>query len=211
MNKILFFDESNYRLQKEQYELYIPKIQMVVDLFNTLNIGKLLSAEFERLVNDPVSLVYDKITNGKEIDIAGIKINKVKAMEIIEKPAEYYPLIDNIKTLISEFSSGYSNCIQKINVSKIGTYYELNEDGYVIFSKLWDTEIKNRNTKYATSSEACSMVNFSKDVIELIAKHGLTKSFISNPNGVGKVFESIISISRDKNLQMNVDGIQRYQ
>ncbi|MBL7869937.1 MAG: hypothetical protein JNM71_18145 [Flavobacterium lindanitolerans] len=210
MKHLLSFDEQNYIEQKSAYESISLNIQKCISSFNDLQIGKINTDDLLKLLTDPVGLVYDKITNGEAISIAGLKINKQKAMDIIEKPIGYDLFLSNVKFAVESLRNNENNNIQAINLNNIGLIYKIDESGNVVLTTKMDEMIKERNKKYATSDVAKKLFEITQKFINEVEKHGLTNVFLSNPNGPGRVLNGVIEISRDNRLTVCIEGIMKY-
>ena len=210
MKQLLSFDEQNYLEQKGVYENISLNIQECISSFNALEIGNIYPKDFLKLLTDPVGLAYDKITNGEEISIAGLKINKQKAMDIIEKPIGYDAFLNSVRLAVDSFKNhGYTD-IQPINLNNILSIYEIDESGNVQVTEKMDENLKERNKKYATSDNSKKLFEIVKRFLEDVEKNEVTNIFLSNPNGPGRVLNEFIEITRDKKLSINISGVMRY-
>lgn len=92
--ELIYFNEVGYKNRIAHLEKSAQRLQEVVDCYHQLGLPPLKPQELVPLFTDIDSLFFDKMTDGKGLFIAGIRFNKSKALDIIEKPDGWQALID---------------------------------------------------------------------------------------------------------------------
>ena len=93
---LMYTDMDRYNEQIRLKSVHLDKLTEILQAYNAMNIGDITGNEFKRLVQNHASFIFDKMTNGQDVVIGGLKVNKAKAIEILEKPKGYDELQDKI-------------------------------------------------------------------------------------------------------------------
>ncbi|MEO6456547.1 MAG: hypothetical protein ABIN97_20895 [Ginsengibacter sp.] len=209
MSVLIKFDKERYLTDKAAFESFVPAIQEVVDTFNAMPLQPLNAKEFERLFNAPGELVFDKMCEGKPVSIAGMEVNKIKAMEILNMPVGYNEFKQKIDQVIISLGDNHFH-ISNINPAGVGRFYQLNESGKVILHPDKDAELQRIHKKYATSERAKKILEFVNFIIDKSKEPGLEQIIKTNPDGVWNILKGTIGIDKDGKLYVKTDGVLRY-
>lgn len=97
---LMHTDNSKFNDEIKRLSIHLPELTEILGAYNSIGVGKINGPQFQSLVREPASFIFDKMTNGEDVVIGGLKINKAKALDILEKPAGYermVALIQNYK------------------------------------------------------------------------------------------------------------------
>lgn len=215
MKKLLSFQKFNYERQVGQLERLTERMYDVMVAYNTMQLSEITINDFKPLFSNPAEFVYDKITDGKDVSIAGLKIDKLKAMEIIHKPtgyAEFLSIADGIKKWLSAQLPSIS--FEKItSLNKLFDLYELDELGMIMIKKSVVDRIRLKNEIYAESELAKDVLNFAEKVCELLNENNLWKkaSSIDYLRGDFKTFmQFLFKVDDKKQVNINPDFIDKF-
>ena len=94
---LMHTDTARFNETIKRNSIYLGELTEILQAFNVMNIGTLTGAEFQSLVTNPPGVVFDKMTKGQDVVIGGLKINKAKALDILERPKGYNTMLDLIE------------------------------------------------------------------------------------------------------------------
>lgn len=163
MEKLLMsFDKAGYESEISGLENLGNQFENIISQFNSIGIGSLSPGEHNLLFINPENLMFNKVMEGKTNDINGLKVNKEKLFELLEKPEGYYPFIDKIKKIIASLvalsESKYSKAFKGKSIPGIlGLFSFDNYNEISIKSETLD-QVKVLYEIYAETSE--SIVSF---------------------------------------------------
>ncbi len=121
--------------------------------------------EYSRLFKEKDELLFDKMTNGEEVSIAGLKVHKHKAIEILQKPQGYQEFMTCYESTLQLLASG-NHLGNRLNASTVIDQFELNEDGKVVIKQSFIEQLEKRVKKFATSEKAKKMYLLADGIIE---------------------------------------------
>lgn len=203
---LIAFDESHYKRQIAHLESVAGIIQNVVDTYNTLGLPSLESKELQTLFSDTVSLVFDKMTNGQSmLSIAGIEVDKIKAMDIIIKPVGYDDLLNTVANTKHTFTQIGVNFVS----SHIANTFELIDDVVTIKASK-DAELQKQNKSYATTERAKSMLALAQAFIAKVDELGLREVIEANPNGAANTLNRLLEDEGRPPLRIDTKGVLIY-
>lgn len=211
---LIKFNETAFDDKKSIYDLLCNDVQNVVDTFKGLNVD-LLPTELHNLFCNTDELLFDKLTVGKDITLAGLKVSKAKALEIIEKPLGYNTLITAIKQCLHNFSQHEGMLHNtKINAQSICDYFILNDEGVIVLNERFIKRLRESYSFYAITERAKNLVAFQNDLIDLIAKHNLTKVALYKEDAIyTEIIKQCLEVRNLNNtgyaFYLNEDGIRR--
>ncbi len=155
MKKVkLSFKQKEFNQDIESHSILLPFFNEVFQSYQAMKLPELTLNEFRELINKPEAVVFEKMTQGKVMEMNGFKIASEKAFNMIEKP------------------EGYEKLIASINAVKAGLNFDwfLNnvsiENGEVILNSELINQITERNTVYARTEQQLKAYEFTKTVIE---------------------------------------------
>jgi hypothetical protein len=205
---LIAFDESSYHGQVASFEAAAELIQEVVEQYGTLNLPALTTQELYLLFLSPVDLVFDKMTAGQPLSIAGLEVHKEKAIELLKKPEGYEAFLVKVaevsKKLLAE---NYPPSNIQLNARTLKTIFELNDNGTVVLKESLRESIERGNKKFANTDAAKSMFEFATSVM---AKYKELEIDKLHP---GKPMEDIIRIVFDdysSGPALKISGITYY-
>lgn len=176
----------------QKFETIKNELQKVLDAYNSIRStnpenGKeptslpiLETQEFVDLFEAKETLLFDKLTKGNGIIVSGVALNKTKALEIIEKPEGWEPLVKMLEALNTIPKDGHalSHVRSYFTSSTITKYFIVSEDGQTIgYSEAYNSYLEGVGKHYAKSPKAIAMHEFTKEAIHIFREKGLDKSF----------------------------------
>jgi hypothetical protein len=194
-------------------------LQEIVTTYNFLGLLPLNSEDFFNLISNPAELVFDKMSNGEDISIGGLKVDKQKAIEIILKPKGYNELLAKIEEIFkriseSEYWISYKNIpVTKQNVQK---FYVIN-NGSISINSTCNLEIKELCKLYAKSDASKQAYSLATSLISVFNEHD-TKNLIRDlgKRSIGEFINELFGIDSSHNanskatFEINPDNIDSY-
>lgn len=142
-------------------------IQPIVDLYQTLGVPVLNTDDLKPMFKDPEGFIFDKVTGGGTLHINGQAVDRMKAIELLKKPAGYDSFILLLNSSIEDlkgrllFPDNYP-----VTPDNIDLYFELAEDNTVVFKQSMQDKIDASYKRYAKSDLAKNMVEFAQAIID---------------------------------------------
>lgn len=99
---LIYKNESAIKNEKAQMQLTQKFWQNIVDKYNDIGLGEdknLTGNDLVLFVANPKSFIVDKVTQGENLTIGSMAINKNKAFEILELPAQLYQIINEVENI----------------------------------------------------------------------------------------------------------------
>lgn len=206
---IMGFDEYEYNILRDQYNSVGEQLQNVIIDYNVLGLPPLTSDEFVKLIEKPQDLVFDKMTNGEPVSIAGLKVDKTKAIEILQKPVGYQMLIDRVESIQRNGLFDRQTSNKLVQYKAVKEWFELKE-GNVIIKESADKVLKERFQSFAETDNAKNMLAFATGILALSDSCGVTELLNANPDGIWMVVKHIIKGGEGKPFQIDIKMISRY-
>ena len=138
----------------ERLQKWIPEFNEVLEAYKVLGLEDLSSAEFQPLLQSPKFVVFDKMTGGQPVSIAGLKVNKAKAMDILDKPDGY----DELLELIEKYKVEKSQFVNQASLVEI-------VDGAVVPKQSAIDKAEEDAKRYAETSAQLKRLAFGQAVI----------------------------------------------
>lgn len=198
MEKVLLqFDQNQFHDRVKKLSIYLPMLKDILSSYMALNIpGDLTELEFKSLVVDPSSFVFDKITEGKDVKLAGLNLNKEQAFSLLEKPAGY----DSMLKLIETFKASATNWNYYLEVSSIN-------DGSICLCPNTVKKEKASCSIYARTEKQIRAFKFAQAVCEK-ATEIFGEGKISDLGAfIQKTVQPIYDSGADKSYKINYKGI----
>ena len=107
-----------------------------------MNLGAITRPEFQNLIRNPKSVIFDKLNNGKPIEIGGIPVDKAKALELVTLPSGF----NAFNSLVESFRNsrpGWNSLLGSVDIE---------ENELIIKQSVIDADIEAGKT-YATTDE----------------------------------------------------------
>lgn len=181
MNKhelpLLVSDFVNVRKREMNvWEMVKQEVQEAVNSYNRLGLEPLTNEEFAQLFNDTENLMFDKFTDGKPM-LAGMEVDRKKAMELIKKPDGYVQMIKEIADVLEIGKAGKSDGQNRatISVAKIHGYFELHDGRNVAYAQKLDEKLNNIGKTFARTQQTADVYCFLQDVVKAYYENGLDK------------------------------------
>jgi hypothetical protein len=114
----------------------------ILNDYNALNLGAITRPEFQNLIRNPKSVIFDKLNNGKPIEIGGIPVDKAKALELVTLPSGF----NAFNSLVESFRNsrpGWNSLLGSVDIE---------ENELIIKQSVIDADIEAGKT-YATTDE----------------------------------------------------------
>jgi hypothetical protein len=155
MTPVLINTDANYsnNLTKGR-KIHLEDLNEILNEYNSLNLEAITGVEFQNLIYDPKSVIFDKINNGSPIEIGGVPINKAKALELVAMPQGFGVL----NSLIESFKNS------RPNWAPLLVNIDIDETGVILKQSVIDADIEAGKT-YVTTAEEKALFDFLTAVI----------------------------------------------
>lgn len=183
---VLIVDNPHVRqTETNRFQGIIPELQNIVDSFNDMKINKdgspiavhpLESTELESLVNNHISLVVSKMTEGAGLEIGGLSISNEKAFELLEKPIGYVTFLSQLEAFKGKLFSPTGIHYGAVSLSSLPKFYLISNDNQVEFSPILTANIEKMGKIFATSQVLLNRYNFIKSVFDSFISTGAVLS-----------------------------------
>jgi len=191
----------------------LPEYQAVITAYNKLGLAKIQNGELELLFADPETFVFDKQIADAPLSLAGLPINKQKAMEIVEKPAGFEDLKDALHN--AQLETKQFNEIQSY---KIGwpalPCFQMDEKNKLSIKEETLADIKERCSFYATSERAQSVLKFAQAIVKAAEDPEIANMIHHDGDGlvgvIKKIFPDFNSSFKLEQLKISGTKISRY-
>jgi hypothetical protein len=211
MNILISYNENDYlNAEAHLQNIGLIHIQEVVNDYLKLGVGTLYPAEFSRLFKQPIELIFDKITGG-ELAISGIKVDKKKAIEIIDKPNGYQIFLDKLSNTMSYLTTqSIAGLYRTVTVENLTTFFVLNESCEVKINDDIKAPLQNSFKKYATSIKAKKLYEFSRAVIDKYNELEICTVIAGRGDSIGGILNDLIETKYGKGIEIRESGILSY-
>lgn len=182
---LIQFDEAHYNLAVDNYETVVEDIQEVVTAYNLLNFAPLTTQELHKLFTGFEDLMFDKMTEGQPVSIGAFKLNRKKALEILDKPNGYETLAHKVAEVKQRFNERHlvdSN--RPFAVHMISFVYEIAGDGKLSIKPNFLQALHNRYKILAKSDAAKQVFAFVQAVKKAYEDHEINKCGDIRGNGL---------------------------
>ncbi len=207
MDILIHFNEQAFKNDVQANTRAVPYLQNLVEVYNALGLEKLKPKEFSRLLLNTEELIFDKLTGGKEVSIAGIKVHKKKALEILQKPDGYEALLIAVNEVLETFKSGVPGSAIVLNSSSISHRFDVDENANIILKQSYIDELERGHKRYAKSDKAKKLYEFANAIIKTCEDHGVMEMINHNPNGIVGAIRDILEGGGGKPLTIRTQGI----
>ena len=186
----VFVKQSNIDETIRQWDERKDYFQSIVNRYKALNIlAPLLENDLVNMMNTPKEFIVNKITQGTDFNLGGLKLDAEKVFELVEKPAGSIEFIEFIE------ASKKQNSTEKWFYRH--AYFFIVVDGLVEIKPEEIEKIKTQNTVFLSSQK-------DKDIYDLLAS---ICSEINNLNKLQKInniqdtlFRELIEINSNTGL-----------
>lgn len=207
MDLLIHFDESGFQNTKNAFEQKAAIVQNVISVYDSLGLPKLEKRELVLMFQKPEELVFDKMTGGQDVSIAGLKVDKLKAMDILKKPDSYDSFLLAVKEALLQLSIQESPFERSVTITTIEHYFQLNDAGKVELTQAGLSGIERGYKRFASTDKAKKMYQLANGIIEKCKELEALDIIMRNPNGIVGVFKEILQGGDGKPLQIRVQGI----
>ncbi|MEP7317122.1 MAG: hypothetical protein ABI921_00215 [Panacibacter sp.] len=207
MELLIHFDEQKFSNAKNAYNNMLPFLQNAVDGFNEMALSPLSDTDFKKLFTNAEELVFEKMTGGQDVSIAGLKVDKIKAMEIIKKPDGYDVFMNILNGILHDLKHPVSSFIQGIQPVNIGEIYQLNNDGQVIVKETFIQVLEKRCKTFVTTDKAIKVFALCTTIIDKCNELDLMEMIQRNPNGFNGFIREVLQGGDGKPVEINKKGI----
>lgn len=153
---LLHFNERKFNEHLSTFEPALNALNLIYNgAFEVLHVTELSQKEFINLVNAPLETLFDILTQGKPVQIAGMELDKVKALELIKKPNGF----DEFKSLIIDFRSTphHAHVFNNIKI----------ENSQVVLTDEFLKQEKRAFEIWASTDDSINAYKFASGIIEL--------------------------------------------
>lgn len=180
MKKILIHTDHNRSKQlTTKRKVHLEDLNEILSEYNKLGLDELTGNEFQELISNPKSVVFDKINNGEAASIGGLPINKHKALELVTMPAGFHQL----EALIESFKRSRSDYSTHL------CHVDIVDNEVVIKQCVIDADIEAGKIYLQTEKEK-TLFDFLEGVISLA-----NEKFGKRPYDLGNLISSKISFN----------------
>lgn len=174
----------------QQWDERKDYFQSIVNRYKTLNIGApMLENDLGHLMNTPKEFIVNKITQGTEFNLGGLKLDGEKAFDLLEKPAgtiEFIEFIETSKRKDSTEKWFYRHA-----------YFFVVVDGLVEIKPEEFEKIKTQNTVFLSSQK-------DKDIYDLLSTICDSINSLNRLQGVDhfpeKLFTELLDINHNTGI-----------
>lgn len=161
MTPVLINTDSNYSNNlTRQRSVHLADLNEILSEYNSLSLEALTGIEFQNLIHNPKSVIFDKINDGTPILLGGVPISKTKALELVAMPQGF----DAMNSLIESFKSNRPGWAPLL----INT--DIDETGVVLKQSVISADIAAGKT-YATTDEEKALFDFLTAVVSAAKTH----------------------------------------
>ncbi len=185
-------DQQGFETACKKYENTLQVLQDIVDAYNAMNLGKLTTLEMDALFNDPKGFVFDKLTEGKEISIGGLTINRSKALDIMNPPDGFEAFMSALNIAEKQLPA------QQISFNNPQQSYQISEDGEVEINDSLKEQIMNRFKSYLHTPRAEQKKSFIDAVIKAFIENDMAKHYLGSQKTVGILVDELLIQDLDK-------------
>lgn len=155
MERILMFkDTEKFNVEIKTYSKLIPAFQEILDTYLKMDLPGITGIEFQDLVNNTETFVFDKKTNSQELKFMGLPVDKKEASKLLVKDSNYYQLLEqtqSVKKAINwSYFLGYTDVI----------------DNEVVLKREFINKLEDRYNIYAETPEEIRLYEFAKTILE---------------------------------------------
>lgn len=214
MNVLFYFDEEKFNWKSSLYSGVIPDMQNIVSAYNGLGLAALTNDDLKDLLFNTETLVFNKMTGGQPLSIAGLTVDVHKAMELIAKPIGYAVLIQKVSYLLDAVKQQnvFPYIELRMGVYELGNNYELDNTGAIILKASFLASLTNSYNSYLTTDKASNVNDFAQAIITSYNTLGMS-NILNNPNGIGRAIEELFEPETRQNrgtLILSRSGILKY-
>ena len=148
------FKQREFDAEVESYSILLPLFNQVLNDYKEMGLPQLTLSDFRALLNNPDSLIFEKMTQGQPMEVNGFKIAPEKAFNMLEKPNGYEQLVSAISAVNKEINSNWH--LQNVVI----------ENGEIVLNPAFLEKIKGRHTVYVTSEQQLKAYQFTESVKE---------------------------------------------
>lgn len=150
---LMFTDTIQFNERIAQHSIHLGSLNAILAAYEVMRLPELNGEEFISLVQQPGTVVFEKMTNGGAAEIMGMQVDKEKAMELILKPDGY----DEMYSLIQVYkqASNWSYHLHKV---------DLVNGEIVLHQSVIDSETKSSKV-YAKTEKEKQLFQFVQGVI----------------------------------------------
>ena len=111
---LMFTDKRKFEEMIASHSIHLGALNAVLAAYEEMKLPELMGAEFISLVQQPGTVVFDKMTNGGAVEIMGMQVDKQKAMELILKPSGYEEMIELIT--VYKKTANWDSHLHKVDI-----------------------------------------------------------------------------------------------
>lgn len=176
----IHFNDDAYEHTLSIYKKRVPFFQSIVDDYNKLGIqNKLQEDDLKGMLEDTKSFLAEKIMNGQEMMVGGLKISNGAFFDLIEKPENYNNFIASVVTQTNSPESKENYVWQHHN-------YIVKDGNKVEIRVVLIDSLKERSTTFIKSKEQQNANELLKDIASKLTElknlkpYFKTEDFINN-------------------------------
>lgn len=199
--------ESSVAAKNEEKE----RIEKAINAFAEAGFGTFQNEDLTRLFFSTEKYLFEKFMEGRPLEVAGMKLNKQKMFDLLDKPASYY----NIISLVDE-AKKYIGYTLKFSHSQLTPeqYIKSNFEfvpGKQLKLKIRDSVVEDleaSNKKHITTEKGMQLYNFAKGFCELVEKHNIIHKDMNRNTFVDQMLFRLIQFDfHNEKVHVNLDQV----
>lgn len=174
MEKLLInFDEREYNSKIGGLETFIQLFENAIGVFNSFGIGEFETKDFSDLFLQTENYVFEKIVQGKSLNINGLPISKSKLRDLIEWPKGYLDLTNKIQQIDGIFQRRTKERYGLQNLKNLLSFFEFNDHDEIVLKQTYYDNYKRECETYVSTEKAKQTYRFAQELLELYGKYGV--------------------------------------
>ncbi len=210
--QLIYFNENNFKSEVSALEQLLNMCTSVITKFNELNIGDFKPMEFSKLFFDTSEYLFEKTMEGRPLEVGGMKLNKRKMYDILDKPGFDSVLlaVSKINDLIEFRQRGIERKKKPQSYLSFLTFDNVNK---LVIKKEVLENLKQGNCVYANNDTSQLAFKVAKEISEVLNKDNALRKLIHvyNPKQFGDFINKILEVEYETQIcKIKLDGVKSY-
>lgn len=145
MTPFLMYTDTNHSNNHiRQAKIHLEDLNEILNDYKLLNLPEITGPEFQKLIHNPKSVVFDKMNSGASLELNGMPIDRAKAVDLVTMPDGF----DSLNQIIESFKrnrSGWNHLLTNIDIDETGVILKQTViDAHVNSSKIYATTVEEK-------------------------------------------------------------------